>query len=46
LAIFVLQQASDPNDIVLDVSEQSHDSGHVAMSIGSTSMQFLTLIST
>jgi len=32
LAIFVLQQAADPNDIVLlDVSEQSHDSGHVAV---------------
>jgi hypothetical protein len=31
LAIFVLQQPADPNDIVLDVSEQSHDSGHVAV---------------
>ena len=31
LAIFVLQQVADPSHIVLDVSEQSHDSGHVAV---------------
>jgi hypothetical protein len=31
LAIFVLQQSADPNDIVLDVSEQFHDGGRVAV---------------
>jgi hypothetical protein len=31
LAIIVLQQAADPSNIVLDVSEQSHGSGDVAV---------------